>query len=391
MRINRLMSGLLLGASIGFNTSCGSLGWWGTTGLARAGDAETLVQAGGQQLHLVPVVEGLEFPWSLAFLPDGRMLVTEREGRLRLVEDGRLMAEPVAGLPEVVARGQGGLLDVALHPRFAENGWLYLTYSGPGSDGLATHLMRARLRGDALEEQEVIFVAEPGSGTGRHFGSRIVFGRDGLLHMSIGDRGEMQRAQDLSDLAGKIVRLRDDGSIPADNPFTGRADAHPAILAYGVRNPQGLALHPVTGELWEQEHGPRGGDEVNIIRKGANYGWPLTTHGIDYSGLPIGRGRTMEGVEPPLWTWVPSVAPSGMAFYTGAAIPAWQGDLLVGALKDRMLVRLDLEGERIVGEERLLEDAIGRIRDVRVGPDGLVYLLNDEADGGIWRLEPADG
>lgn len=389
MRITGLAGGMLAGASLGLFTSCGGAGWH-VSGQAMADAGQTRVQAGMRELRLVPVVDGLEFPWGLAFLPDGRLLVTERDGRLRLAAQGRLEPEPVAGTPEVLARGQGGLLDVALHPRFAETGWLYLTYSAPSSGGAATHLMRARLAEDRLEEQKVIFVAGPGSSTGRHFGSRIVFDRQGYLYLGIGDRGEMDRAQDLMDLAGKIVRLEDDGSVPPDNPLVGRDDAHPAIFAWGVRNPQGMALHPATGILWEHEHGPRGGDEVNVIRAGANYGWPLTTHGMDYSGLPIGRGRTMEGVEPPLWTWVPSIAPSGMAFYDAESVPAWRGDLLVGALKDRMLVRLDLEDGRIVGEERLIKDTIGRIRDVRIGPDGLVYLLNDEPDGGIWRLEPGD-
>jgi glucose/arabinose dehydrogenase len=294
----------------------------------------------------------------------------------------------VTGVPEVVARGQGGLLDLALDPGFAENGLIYLSYAGKVPQGAATHVLRARLDGDRLIDGRVILIGGA-SGTGRHFGSRLAFGRDGLLYVSLGDRGEMDRAQDLGDLVGKVARIRPDGSVPANNPFLGRPDARPEIYAYGVRNPQGLALNPWTGAVWEQEHGPRGGDEVNVVLAGANYGWPIVTHGIDYSFLPIGEGKEKPGIEPPRHAWVPSIAPSGMAFYDADAFPAWRGSLFVGALKDELLCRLELDGDRIVREERLLEGAIGRIRDVRVGPDGFVYLLNDERKGGVWRLAPA--
>lgn len=333
------------------------------------------------------LVGGLAHPWSLAFLPDGRLLVTERDGRLRLVERGRLVERPVEGVPEVVAGGQGGLLDVALDPAFTANGLIYLSYAGATPQGAATHVLRARLDGARLRDGQIVLVGGA-SRTGRHFGSRLAFGRDGLLHVSLGDRGEMARAQDLGDLVGKIARIAGDGAVPPDNPFVGRAGARPEIFAYGVRNPQGLALDPRTDALWEQEHGPRGGDEVNLLRAGANYGWPLVTHGVDYSLLPIGEGKEKPGIEPPRHVWVPSIAPSGMAFYDGDAFPDWRGSLLVGALKDELLVRLTLDGERILAEERLLRGEIGRIRDVRVGPDGLVYLLNDEPEGGVWRLEP---
>ena len=376
MRRREFVALPLLGISMGFLSTCG-----GSSQSARA-------QAAGAGFRLVELTGGLEYPWSLAFLPDGRMLVTERDGRLRLVEGGRLVERPVDGVPEVVASGQGGLLDVALHPRFADNGILYLSYAGATAEGAATHVLRARLDGDRLVDGEVILIGGA-SRTGRHFGSRLVFGIDGLLYVSIGDRGEMDRAQDLSDLVGKVARITDEGAVPPDNPYVGRPDARPEIFCYGVRNPQGMALNPWTGAVWEQEHGPRGGDEVNILRAGANYGWPVITHGIDYSFLPIGEGETKPGMEQPLHVWVPSIAPSGMAFYDAEAFPAWRGSLLVGALKDELLVRLELDGDRVVREERLIEGEMGRIRDVRVGPDGLVYLLNDEVRGGIWRLEPA--
>ena len=352
-----------------------------------AGCAGSRPSAAADGYRLTEVTRGLEHPWGMAFLPDGDVLVTERDGRLRRVSGGRLVAAPIAGVPEVVASGQGGLLDVALHPRFAENRLLYLSYAGATSSGAATHVLRARLEGDRLAEEQVILVGGA-SGTGRHFGSRMAFDRNGLLYVSLGDRGQMARAQDLGDLVGKIVRITDDGGIPPDNPFVGRAGARPEIFCYGMRNPQGLALDPRSGAIWEQEHGPRGGDEVNVLAAGANYGWPVITHGVDYTFLPIGEGKEKPGMAPPVHVWVPSIAPSGMCFYDADAFPAWQGSLFVGALKDELLVRLELEGDRVVGEERLLEGEIGRIRDVRLGPDGRLYLLNDELRAGLFRLEP---
>lgn len=352
-----------------------------------AGCAGSRPSAAAGGYRLTEVTGGLEHPWGMAFLPDGDVLVTERDGRLRRVSGGRLVAAPIAGVPEVVASGQGGLLDVALHPRFAENRLLYLSYAGATSSGAATHVLRARLEGDRLAEEQVILVGGA-SGTGRHFGSRMAFDRNGLLYVSLGDRGQMARAQDLGDLVGKIVRITDDGGIPPDNPFVGRAGARPEIFCYGMRNPQGLALDPRSGAIWEQEHGPRGGDEVNVLAAGANYGWPVITHGVDYTFLPIGEGKEKPGMAPPVHVWVPSIAPSGMCFYDADAFPAWQGSLFVGALKDELLVRLELEGDRVVGEERLLEGEIGRIRDVRLGPDGRLYLLNDELRAGLFRLEP---
>lgn len=342
--------------------------------------------------RVVTMTRGLEHPWGLAFLPDGRRLVTERPGRLRLVAaDGTLDPQPVTGLPTIAIHGQGGLLDVALHPGFAENGLIYLSYAARGEGGVGTEVARGRLVDHRLENVEVLFRQQPKSSGGRHFGSRLVFDRQGYLYITLGDRGEQERAQKMDDLAGKIVRLHDDGRIPADNPLADRPGARPEIYSLGNRNVQGAALHPLTGELWAQEHGPQGGDEVNVIRAGRNYGWPIITYGVEYVvGTKIGEGTHKPGMEQPLHIWVPSIAPSGMAFYQGDRFPRWRGDLFVGALKDQMLVRLRFDGEKRVKEERLLKGELGRIRDVRAGPDGYLYLLTDSPDGVIARLEPTD-
>ena len=336
------------------------------------------------------LVEALEHPWGLAFLPDGRLLVTERPGRLRLIVNGRLEPQPIGGLPAIAVHGQGGLLDVALHPRYAETGWIYLSYAAPGDRGVGTEVLRGRLRGGRLEDVEVIFRLQPKSDNRQHFGSRLVFDRAGHLYVTLGDRGERHQAQRLDDHRGKIVRLQDDGRIPSDNPFRDRAGARPEIFSFGNRNVQGAALHPVTGLLWAHEHGPQGGDEVNVIRAGQNYGWPAITFGREYvTGFRIGEGTSRADVTPPLHVWIPSIAPSGMAFYGGERFPRWRGNLFAGALVDRSLVRLELDGERVVREERLMRDAIGRIRDVRSGPDGYLYLLSDASKGVLARLEPA--
>jgi len=352
--------------------------------------AEPVISSEEHDFRVVVATRGLEHPWGLAFLPDGRFLVTERPGRLRLVAaDGTLDPRPVEGLPPIAPHGQGGLLDVALHPQFAENGLVYLSYAARGEGGIGTEAARGRLVDHRLEDVKVLFRQQPKSGAGRHFGSRLVFDRQGHLYITLGDRGEMERAQKLDDLAGKIVRLTADGLIPADNPFVNRAGARPEIYSLGNRNVQGAALHPVTGELWAHEHGPQGGDEVNVIRAGRNYGWPIITYGVEYViGTKIGEGTHKPGMEQPLHIWVPSIAPSGMAFYQGERFTRWRGDLFVGALKDQMLVRLRFDGEKQVKEERLLKGALGRIRDVRAGPDGLLYLLTDSSDGVIARLEP---
>ena len=337
------------------------------------------------------VLGGLEHPWSLAFLPDGRWLITEREGRLRIARDGKLEPQPVAGLPRVAPHGQGGLMDVALHPNHAQNGLVYWSYSAQGADGVGTEVARGKLAGNRIEAAEVIFRQSPKGATGRHFGSRLVFDRAGFLYITLGDRGEQNRAQRPDDHAGSVIRLHDDGKLPKDNPFIGRPGWKPEKFTLGNRNMQGAALHPATGLLWTHEHGPQGGDEVNVIRPGVNYGWPVITYGVNYGiGTKIGEGTHKAGMAQPLHKWVPSIAPSGMAFYTGDRFPRWKGDLFVGALKDQMLVRLKLDGEKAIREERLLKDVIGRIRDVRAAPDGYLYLLTDDRDGVIVRLEPAE-
>lgn len=341
-------------------------------------------------LHIDTVASGLQHPWGMAFLPDGRILVSERPGRLRLVvTDGRL-GEPLRGLPKIVARGQGGLLDVALHPRFADNRLVYFSFSEPGDGGNSTAVARGRLEGDALQDVAVIFRQQPKFDSNLHFGSRLVFATDGSLFITLGERYQRRDdAQTLDNHHGKIVRINADGGAAPGNPFAGTKGTLPEIWSLGHRNLQGAALHPTTGELWTHEHGPQGGDEINIARAGRNYGWPVITYGEEYGGGKIGEGTAKAGLEQPLHYWVPSIAPSGMAFYTGDRFPGWRGNLLVGSLKFKQLVRLELDGERVVREERLLGKELGeRIRTVVQGPDGLVYLLTDQPDGRILRLRP---
>jgi glucose/arabinose dehydrogenase len=338
------------------------------------------------------IAAGLERPWSLAFLPDGAMLVTERPGRLRRVfPDGRL-SDPLKGVPEVAARGQGGLLDVVLGPSFATDRSVFLSYAQPTPDGARTAVARGTLSADgsALSDVSVIFAQKQASSGGNHFGSRLVFARDGTLFVTTGDRwSESERSQTLDNHFGKILRIRADGSVPPDNPFVGRDGALPEIHSYGHRNVQGAALHPDTGVLWSHEHGPQGGDEINIEKPGANYGWPAITFGRQYvTGFKIGEGTERADIEAPLLQWTPSIAPSGMAFLASDRYPGWRGNLFVGSLKFRMLVRLELDGARVVRETRLLEDFSERIRDVRQGPDGLLYLVTDDSDGQVVRLDP---
>ena len=340
------------------------------------------------EVRVVTVARGLENPWGLAFLPDGRMLVTERPGRLRYVEKEGVLSRPLSGVPEVFKRGQGGLLDVALDPDFKENRYIYLSYAEPGREGGGTAVGRGRLSDDRVEDFKVIFRQVPKTDTGVHFGSRLVFSRDGKLFVTIGERGERDRAQDFSIHRGQVIRIMPDGTVPADNPFVGLAGYRPETWSHGHRNPQGAALNPETGRLWTAEHGARGGDEINVPLQGRNYGWPVISYGRHYSGLKIGEGTHKEGLEQPVYYWDPSIAPSGMAFYTGGAFPAWKGNLLVGALRGAMLVRLELEGEKVVGEERMLGKLGERIRDVRQGPDGFIYLLTDNSKGRVLRLEP---
>lgn len=336
------------------------------------------------------VATGLAHPWGMAVLPNGDLLVTERPGRIRLVRGGVLQPEPVAGGPEVVARGQGGLLDVTLHPRFAENRLVYLSYSKAGPGGNTTAIARARFDGTRLVGLEDLLVADAWSRGGAHFGSRIVFDRAGMMFVSIGERNEKTPAQELDNHKGTILRLHDDGRVPRDNPFVRRDGARPEIFSYGHRNPQGMTLHPVTGAIWATEHGARGGDEINIVRAGRNYGWPAITHGVDYSGARISPDTARAGMEQPLLHWTPSIAPSGLTFYTGDHFPRWRGNLFGGALQGQHLRRVVLDGERVVKQEALLQGN-GRIRAVKQGTDGRLYLLVDAPNGALLRLENADG
>jgi glucose/arabinose dehydrogenase len=342
-------------------------------------------------LDLVTVTAGLEHPWGMAFLPDGRVLVTELAGRLRLIERDGKAGPPIAGVPVVEAVKQGGLLDVALDPAFATNRLVYLAYTEPREGGNGTSVARGVLEGGSLTGVQVIFRQQPAMQGGFHFGSRLVFDRGGRLFITLGERnvGRAQ-AQTLDNTIGKIVRINPDGSIPPDNPFVGRAGALPEIWSYGHRNVQGAALHPVTGELWANEHGPKGGDELNRVLPGRNYGWPTVSYGVEYSGAKISDSGTAPGIEPPVHYWVPSIATSGLLFYTGERFPAWRGSAFVGGLKSQQLVRLVLDGDRVVEEERLLRgDVKERVRDVEQGPDGDIYLLTDEENGRLLRLQPA--
>ena len=357
---------------------------------AWAQDKSALVQSEKYAFRISSLVTGLENPWSVAFLPDGRFLITERAGRLRLVSsDFKLDPKPIDGLPEVVSHGQGGLFDVVLHPQYAQNGWIYWAYNAPGPGGWGTALARGKLQGQRMTDVQVLFSMQPKTRSGFHFGGRIVFDQAGFVYLTLGDRGDKDRAQKLDDHAGSVIRLHDDGRVPANNPFVKRAGAFAEKWTLGNRNMQGAALHPQTGELWTHEHGPQGGDEVNVMRSGLNYGWPVITYGVNYGlGTKIGEGQDKPGMVQPLKVWVPSIAPSGMAFVSGSQFPQWQGSLLIGALRGPMLVRLTLDGEKVVSEERLFQGRPGRIRDVRMGPDGLVYLLTDDAQGALLRIEP---
>jgi glucose/arabinose dehydrogenase len=362
----------------------------------------TLVQArisaGGEDFRIVRLAEGLEYPWALAFLPDGGLLISERPGRLLLLSSDGSRQE-IRGLPAVSSSGQGGLLDLALHPDFQQNRLVYWTYAAPGPGGASTALARGRLDGNSLRDVRVLWTMQKRSGTRVHFGSRIRFGADGKIYMTTGERGDQSRARDPADSAGKVIRLNDDGTIPPDNPFAGRRGYLPELYSLGHRNAQGLAFRPAlnsspgsgSGQLWLTEHGPKGGDEVNIVKPGADYGWPLTTYGVAYSGARIAEFPTAPGIEPPVLHWTPSIAPSGLEFYTGIAFPSWRGDLLAGSLIGQKLVRIRLSGDGVTGQDILLDGQLGRIRDVRVGPDGLVYLLTDERNGGLFRLEPLPG
>ncbi|UVJ42301.1 PQQ-dependent sugar dehydrogenase [Pseudomonas sp. LS1212] len=351
------------------------------------------------EIRVETIAQGLNHPWALAFLPDAKgMLVTERQGNLRVVSSDGKVGAPISGTPEVFARGQGGLLDVALSPDFKRDRLVYLSYAEGGGKGdtAGTAVGRGRLSADLTQLQDfrVIFRQEPKLSSGLHFGSRLVFDRDGHLFIALGENNQRATSQDLDKLQGKVVRLYPDGKVPDDNPFVGQAGVRPEIWSYGHRNQQGAALNPWTGQLWTDEHGPRGGDEVNIVQRGKNYGWPLATHGINYSGAPIpeARGKSVEGALGPHHVWEKSPAISGMAFYDNGRFKAWQHNLFIGALVSQQLIRLQLEGDKVIHEERLLGELKSRIRDVRQGPDGYLYVLTDEDDGALLKvgLEQSD-
>lgn len=367
---------------------------------AHAQDSPQVFESEHHMFRVVTVADGLQHPWSIAFLPGGDILITERPGRLRIVRNGKLLPDPVPGVPEVRALGQGGLLDVVPHPDFENNRLLYLTFSKPNSDGSegTTAVARAKFENDRLTDLEEIFEAKAWSRGGNHFGSRLVFDGKGHIFVTVGDRGarpvpetvESHPAQDPMNHQGTVIRLHEDGRIPEDNPFVGRADALPEIWSYGHRNPQGLALHPETGDLWSVEHGPQGGDELNLVRPGLNFGWPVIGYGVQYGGSVIHKSSEREGMEQPVHYWVPSIATSGLLIYTGDKFPAWRGNIFVGGLAGQQLARLTMDGRRVVAEETLLR-GLGRVRDVRQGPDGYIYLAIDDRPGGLTpvvRLEP---
>ncbi len=369
----RTLKAAIAGAALSLTLACGA--------------APEVYHSERASFRLQSVASGLQHPWSLAFLPDGSLLVSEREGRLRLIRAGQLEPVPIAGVPEAAVAGQGGMLEVVLHPEFAENRLLFLSYAHENAQGKTTRVSRARFAGDRLEDVEVIFEALPRSGGSRHFAGRMVFDADGYLYVAVGDRGDRPRAQATDDDAGGVHRLTIDGDPAPGNPFLHRPQFRPTFFTYGNRNIQGLTLHPETGEIWSHEHGPRGGDEINILTAGTNYGWPVITYGIGYSGLSISDQTAMPGMAQPLHYWDPSIAPSGMAFYTGK-VSGWQGDLFVGALKLQKLVRLRIHDGQVVEEEDLLREFGKRIRDVRMGPDGVLWLLTDERDGEVLKLLP---
>jgi glucose/arabinose dehydrogenase len=347
-------------------------------------------RSGAGRLVATVLADGLEHPWALSILPDGRFLVTERPGRLRIIADG-VVGDPIEGVPDVVAQGQGGLLDVELAPDFAQTGQLYLSFSEPGQGGTGTAVMAAKLEtednGGQLVDQAVIFRMNNFDGSTRHFGSRIVIGNDGNLFVALGERGNGARAQDPLDLAGGVVRIAPDGSVPADNPkIEGWA---PEFWSIGHRNPQGATLRESDGALFAVEHGARGGDELNLVEAGKNYGWPEIAYGTNYDGSPIGVGQAQPGLEQPIYYWDPSISPSGLDFYEGEMFADWQGDLVLGGLSGTVLVRLDMEGDEVAGEERLFAGTLGRIRDVTAGPDGALYLITDAGNGQLIRVARA--
>lgn len=360
--------------------------------VASQSSADGVFHSDPHSFRLVTLTRGLDRPWGLAFLPDGSMLVTQRSGALRRISaDGELAEDSISGVPAVAAKGQGGLLDVAVDPGFGNNGFVYLSFSEAGHHDTNTAVARGRLEQDALTGVEVIFRARPKVSGSRHFGSRLLFAPDGKLLITLGDRGDRPQAQDTRNHLGTVVRINPDGSVPKDNPLRDRGDARPEIYTFGHRNVQGIALDRSSGRIFTEEHGPQGGDEINLLRAGTNYGWPVITYGANYgSGTPIGEGTAKPGMAQPIHHWTPSIAPSGLTYYDGDKFPHWRGNLFAGALKFALLSRLELDGDRVVREQRLLQGELGRIRDVRTGPDGFIYLLSDDRDGVLARLEPAN-
>ncbi|MEO5808216.1 MAG: PQQ-dependent sugar dehydrogenase [Devosia sp.] len=356
--------------------------------MALPAQAQTVDSSVGR-IAATTVVDGLDHPWSISFLPDGRLIVTERSGHIRIVSKNGTLGEPISGMPEIETGGQAGLFDLVLAPDFAQSGRVYFAYSGRSASGAALTVNSATLtvKGDsgALSDQKVLVQVQRGGGL--QYGGRIAIAADGNLLITSGDHGERDRAQDFADLAGGMIRIGPDGSVPADNPKP--AGWAPELLAKGERNAQGLAIRPGDGAILTVEHGAKGGDELNRIEPGKNYGWPVITYGINYDGQKIGEGTEKAGLEQPLHYWDPSIAPSGLVVYEGALFPAWQGDVVLGALKFQMLVHLKMDGDTVVSEERLFEGQLGRIRDVRIGPDGALYLATDEDNGRILRVAPA--
>jgi aldose sugar dehydrogenase len=354
-------------------------------------DAPREVDTVGVKLRAVPVAKGLVNPWSIAFLANGDMLVTERPGRLRVVRKGTLDPEPIAGTPQVWATGQGGLLEVLPHPQFTTNNLLYLTYSKPCEKGATTALLRGKFDGKALTDAKDLFVADNCNTGNPHFGSKLAFGRDGMLYMTIGERGDRVRSQNTNIHGGKILRLKEDGTVPPDNPFVGKPEHKAEIYSYGHRNPQGLAFHPDTGVLWATEHGPQGGDELNNVQAGKNYGWPVASYGREYApnGVVVSEHPWKEGIEEPTMLWIPSIGASGLMVYTGEQFPEWKGQIFAGGLSGLQLHRFAFnEKGGLLGREAMLEPLRQRIRDVRQGPDGYIYLVVDSSPGGVLRLEP---
>ncbi len=353
--------------------------------------SERIFKSEDYTFKLTPIASGLEFPWGIDFLPNGDILVTEREGYLNLIKKGSSEALRISGLPEnIYVAGQGGVLDIVVHPEFNDNNLIYISYAGRNKDGAGTEVVRARLNGTALENVTKIFAVTPKTSGSAHYGSRLVFDREHKLYITTGDRYSfMDEAQNPNNHLGTVLRLNDDGSVPDDNPFIGMDGHQPEIFTYGHRNAQGIALRPSDGVIWMHEHGPRGGDEVNILKAGTNYGWPAITYGIDYSGAVISEETHADGMAQPVVFWNPSIAPSGMTFYTGDDFPEWQGNIFLGALAATHLRRLVLEGDRVIKQEVLL-DGLARIRDVAMSDDGHLYILTDDLDGSIFRVDPVE-